>query len=104
MTAEGGDLLKLAHPDGPRFLFEDEWVVFNPLSWEVHILNAAAAAVYHLLAEAPRSPLEIESLLRELLVETERDRAAEHARRVVADLRSLGLVTDDERTNSDDRL
>ena len=94
MTAEGGPLLKLAHPEGPRFLFEDEWVVFNPLSWEVHILNAAASAIYQLLADAPRRLSEIESLLRELLVEAEQEQAAEHAQRVVRDLIALGLVTE----------
>ena len=94
MTAEGGPLLRLAHPAGPRFLFEDEWVVFNPLSWEVHILNAAASAIYQLIADGPRRQTEIESLLRELLVEQEREQAAEHAQRVIGDLISLGLVTE----------
>ena len=77
-----------------RFLFEDEYVVFNPLSWEVHILNPAASAVYDLLAEAPRSASEIASLLSELLVEDERSQAAAHATRIIGELAGLGLVAD----------
>jgi PqqD family protein of HPr-rel-A system len=88
--------LRPTFPSGPRFLFDDEFVVFNPSSWEVHVLNAAAAAVYERLLEAPTSAAEIESLLGELLVETERDSAGEYAQRVIDDLKALGLAVDDE--------
>ena len=88
--------MRLTHPDGPRFVFDDELVVFNPLSWDVHVLNPAAAVVYEFLLEAPASRSEIESLLGELLVENERGAAAEHAGTVIGDLKSLGLLADDE--------
>jgi PqqD family protein of HPr-rel-A system len=88
--------LRLTYPAGPRFLFDDELVVYNPLSWDVHVLNAAAAAVYEFLLEAPASRAEVESLLAELLVENERSAAAEHAESVIGDLKSLGLLADDE--------
>ena len=88
--------MRLTYPAGPRLLFDDELVVFNPLSWDVHVLNPAAAAVYEFLLEAPANRLEIESLLSELLVENERGAAAEHAESVIGDLKSLGLLSDDE--------
>ena len=94
MTAETN--LRLTYPAGPRFSFDDEIVVFNPLSWDVHVLNAAAAAVYEFLLEGRASPAEIESLLAELLVEEERGAAGDYARRVIGDLKGFGLVSDDE--------
>ena len=88
--------MRLTYPAGPRFRFDDELVVFNPLSWEVHLLNPAAAAVYEFFLDAPADRREVESLLSELLVESERGAAAEHAVTVLGDLRSLGLLADDE--------
>jgi len=84
--------VRLGDPAGRAFFFDDEVVVFNPLSWEVHILNPAAAAVYEFLAEAPRTLEQIEALLSELLVEAERSEARKHAERIVSDLTSLTLV------------
>ena len=88
--------MRLIYPAGPRFVFDDELVVFNPLSWDVHVLNPAAAAVYEFLLEASAGRAEIESLLEELLVDSERGAAAEHAQSVIGDLKSLGLLADDE--------
>ena len=86
--------LRLTYPEGMRFLFGDEYVVFNPLSWEVHILNPAASAVYDLLAEAPQSAGEIASLLSDLLVEDERHEAGAHATRIIGELSGLGLIAE----------
>ncbi len=94
-SVEADPVLRLAHPDGPRFDFDGECVVFNPSSWEIHILNEAASAVYEWLAASPRSLLEIEALLADLLVADERSAAGDHARRVIQDLMSLGLLIDD---------
>ena len=88
--------MRLTYPAGPRFSFDDELVVFNPLSWDVHVLNPAAAAIYEFLVEGPASRPEVESLLGELLVEGERGAAAAHAETVIGDLKSLGLLADDE--------
>lgn len=87
--------MRLTHPNGPRFLFDDEFVVFNPLSWDVHVLNPAASAVYDFLLDGAASSAEVEILLRELLVEDEQGTAGEYARRVIDDLKALGLVADD---------
>lgn len=95
LLSEASPFLRLTFPNGPRLFFDGEWVVFNPASWEVHILNEAASAVYEYLAQAPRSLQEIECLLQDLLVEDERRGAGEHAQRVIRELASLGLVVGD---------
>lgn len=81
-----------AVPDIRVLDFGDEVVVFNPLSWDAHLLNAAAAAVLELLIEAPRSDDDIAAFLREALHDAERNAAAEHARRLLEELTRLGLV------------
>lgn len=86
--------------DGVRILdFADEFVVFNPLSWDAHLLNAAAAAVLDLLAEAPHTEGGVAAFLREMLLDGERDAAPEHARQLLDELIRLGLVrtVDEER-------
>jgi PqqD family protein of HPr-rel-A system len=85
--------VRFAATDGIRVLnFEDESIVFNPTSWDAHLLNAAAAAVLESLADGPRSVGEIEVLLREALRETEQADATEHARRLLHEFEQLGLV------------
>jgi len=85
--------VRYAAADGIRVLdFGDESVVFNPLSWDAHLLNAAAAAVLDLLAQGPRSAGELEAFLREALLESERPQAAMHAQRLLQELAQLGLV------------
>jgi PqqD family protein of HPr-rel-A system len=79
--------------DGIRALdFGDEWVVFNPLSWDAHLLNAAAASVLEWLGGAARSEQDVESYLRDVLVDAEVASAGRHARRLLDDLVHLGLV------------
>jgi PqqD family protein of HPr-rel-A system len=85
--------LRYAAVEGIRaFDFGDESIVFNPLSWDAHLLNAAAAAVLDLLAGGARTAGEVEDYLRDLLVDTERAEAASHARRLLDELAQLGLV------------
>jgi len=74
------------------FDFGDERVVFNPLSWDAHLLNPAAAAVLDLLADGAQDMDGVENYLRELLLDTERDEATAHARRLVDELAQLGIV------------
>ena len=79
--------------DGIRVLdFGDEWVVFNPLSWDAHLLNPAAASVLELLGSSAQSEQEIEAYLRDVLVDVEQAAAAQHARRLLDELVLLGLV------------
>jgi PqqD family protein of HPr-rel-A system len=72
--------------------FDDEAVVFDPLSWDAHLLNPAAIAVLELLIDAPCSETEIAELLRNALLDEERPHAVAHAHRLIGELRSLGLI------------
>jgi PqqD family protein of HPr-rel-A system len=72
--------------------FEDESVVFNPTSWDAHLLNASAAAVLDLLAQGPRSVADVEVLLTEALLEAEQSDATGHAQRLLHEFEQLGLV------------
>ena len=102
----------VAEPPGARFAaidhvrvleFEDEAVVFNPLSWDAHLLNSAAIAVLELLLEAPRSQDEIAAFLREALQPEEQPQASAHAQRLITELQALGLVRQSEATASENR-
>ena len=79
----------------PHIDFEDEIVVFNALSWDVHVLNPAASLVYELLLESPRSLQELESVLAEALSQDQKAETPAHVERLVSDLESLGLVRTD---------
>jgi PqqD family protein of HPr-rel-A system len=88
---------------GVRMLeFGDEWIVFNPLSWDAHLLNAAAGVVLEQLGAQPQTEAEVADYLRELLMDAERAQALSSARRLIGELVQLGLarlvaadVTDD---------
>jgi PqqD family protein of HPr-rel-A system len=93
--------MKLAEPPDVRFsavqglrahAYDDEAVVFDPLSWDAHLLNPAAMAVLELLLESPRSEGEITAFLASALHSTEQTNATEHAQRLIGELQSLGLV------------
>src|SRR5262245_38279882 len=74
------------------FDFDHECIVFNPLSWDAHLLNAAAAAVLDLLGSAPQSAAAVEEFLRDLLVDSEKGEAAGHSQRLLEELSHLGLI------------
>lgn len=79
--------------DGLRVrYFDDEAVVFDPLSWDAHLLNPAAMAVLEFLLEAPRPGSDIASLLEEALRPGEQAQADVHARRLIDHLLVLGLI------------
>jgi len=83
--------------DGLRILtFDDEAVVFDPLSWDAHLLNNAAAAVLELLKDEPRTEREVIEFLEDALQPREQPQAAEHARQLLVELKTLGLVHGDE--------
>lgn len=72
--------------------FEDGVVVFDPLSWDAHLLNPAAASVLEMCMRSPASPLEIASFLADALNDQDRVDAHVHAMRLLRDLSELGLV------------
>ena len=84
-------------------MFEDEAVVFNPLSWDAHLLNPAAIAVLELLLEAPRFGDEITAFLREALQPDEQPQSSAYAQRLISELQALGLVRLSEPTASENR-
>lgn len=71
---------------------DDDRVVFEPLSWDAHLLNPAAAAVLDLFLQGPHSVDEVAVFLAEALDPRERLAANEHARRLIDELLSLGVV------------
>lgn len=75
---------------------DNEAIVFDPLSWDAHVLNPAALAVLELLQERARSEAEIVSFLLDVLLAEEQPQAASHARRLLEDLKSLGLIRSDQ--------
>jgi PqqD family protein of HPr-rel-A system len=79
--------------EGLRFVdLDDDCVVFDPGSWDAHILNGAAAAVLDLLQQCPQSMADVQAFLSEALDPRERDFAASHAERLIDELQSLGLL------------
>ena len=80
-----------AVPGIHSFDFGDEWVILNPLSWDAHLLNAAAATVLELLGDA-QTEAEVAATLREILVDAEQAEAPAHAHRLIGELVQLGLV------------
>lgn len=71
---------------------DGEGVAFNPFSWETHLLNPAAALVLEMVAAAPRTEADVARMLADVLDESERPRAADHAQRVLRELIGLRLL------------
>ncbi|MDZ7653767.1 MAG: HPr-rel-A system PqqD family peptide chaperone [Burkholderiaceae bacterium] len=71
---------------------DDDRVVFEPRSWDAHLLNPAASAVLDLFLHGPQLMADIEAFLTDALDPAERGHAASHAERLVSELQSLGLV------------
>ncbi|MGA8054883.1 MAG: HPr-rel-A system PqqD family peptide chaperone [Burkholderiales bacterium] len=77
-------LCVLAPEDCRRFAFEDGTVVFNPASWQSHLLNPSATRIFNALFSGPCSRDDLARLF------DEHD-AAEIAG-TVDEMESLGLV------------
>jgi PqqD family protein of HPr-rel-A system len=73
-------------------VLDDDRVVFEPRSWDAHLLNPAASAVFDLFQHGPQSMADIEAFLADALDPAERGHAASHAERLISELQSLGLV------------
>jgi PqqD family protein of HPr-rel-A system len=82
----------LARADTRIDMLGDDAVVFNPSSWETHLLNPAAAAILLAIARAPKTDAELADLLGRLLRDGDRSAAQHHAQATVGQLGSLGLV------------
>ncbi len=87
----GEGLLEAA--EGLRIVdLDDDAVVFNPFSWETHVLNPAASLVLEMVAVQPCGLRAVTELLAESLTDAERPRAAEHAQRLISELVGLRLL------------
>jgi PqqD family protein of HPr-rel-A system len=73
-------------------MFDDESVVFNPFSWETHVLNPAATLVLEALRRGPCRAADVSALLAEALDEAERAQAQEHAERLLREFGTLRLI------------
>jgi PqqD family protein of HPr-rel-A system len=73
---------------------DDDTIVFNPFSWETHLLNPAAALVLDIAAFNDCTESDVVDVLSEVLDDNERPRAAEHARQLVNELLSLRLLVE----------
>lgn len=73
---------------------DDDAIVFNPFSWETHLLNPAAALVLEFASTGPCSEAGIAEVLAEVLDERERRQAAEHAHGVLKQLLGLRLLAE----------
>ena len=71
---------------------DDGSAVFNPISWDTHLLNSSATAVLQFISDAPRTEGEVVVLLEELLEAGSRPEAAGHAAAVLGELQRLGLI------------
>jgi PqqD family protein of HPr-rel-A system len=71
---------------------DDELVVFNPTTWETHILNAAAAVVLDALAERPRTAQQVADLLQDSICVEEASHTGRWATDLLSQLESLSLI------------
>ena len=90
---DNATLWRLEYPDRTEsFVFDDTAVVFNPVSWDTHLLNESAFLILEVLRSGPEHAERLAQLLAG-------DEPSEHDALVgqviaaLADMESLGLVT-----------
>lgn len=81
-------------PDVRLSMLDDEAIIFNPFSWETHLLNCAAALALDMAASGSCTEAGVGELLAEVLDEQERPRAAEHAQELLQQLLALRLLVE----------
>jgi len=82
-----------SHPDVRVVRFGTEAVVFNPLSWETHLLNETAAHVVESLRRGPRSVDELAAaLVEDLDPESPPDVYLSQVAMLMDELAALGLA------------
>ena len=73
--------------------FGDEGLVFNPLSWETHLIRDPALRVVEVLASGPRREAELAAALASEDEEPDVAGVRDRLRPVLDELRGLGLVS-----------
>lgn len=85
---------RLIAPDDTAVLrFDDEALVFNPASWETHLLNEAAAFVVESLHGRAQSVEELVAAAAQASDAPLPEAFAEQVTELLGQLASLGLVT-----------
>jgi len=93
MREAAGARWRLVDPRGIRIhRFDDEAMVFNPLTWETHLLNGVAMSVLDALASGPRLEAELLDEVWGGDAEPGPGSARSEAVRFLHELDSLGLV------------
>jgi len=72
--------------------FGDEGLVFNPLSWETHLVRDPALRVVELLGSGPRREADLASELGSEYDEPDLASARDRIRPLLDELQGLGLV------------
>jgi PqqD family protein of HPr-rel-A system len=88
-----GDAVRVHH-------FGDESVVFNPLTWETHVLNPAASLAVRRLQQDACGIRELSALLEAELEESERASAQQHAASLIDTLRAMHLLSVEPATDA----
>jgi PqqD family protein of HPr-rel-A system len=84
----------LVHPQDIAVLrFDDEALVFNPATWETHLLNESASLVLGTLLEGPRSVDDIVATVTRVSDAAVPDGFPEQVVDLLGQLESLGLVS-----------
>jgi PqqD family protein of HPr-rel-A system len=93
MHEDPTSLWQLADPAQTRVRrFGDEALVFNPLSWETHLVNLSVARVIEALVHGHKSEVELGATLANEEGGTVVEDARNEIRGVLRQLESLGLV------------
>lgn len=94
MSGPASTRWRLVDPAGIRIRrFEDEALVFNPRSWETHLLNVVATRVVDALALGPRTEVELVETLRSPGIDHDGAEVEEaEIDHFLRDLESLGLI------------
>ncbi|MFU8858344.1 MAG: HPr-rel-A system PqqD family peptide chaperone [Deferrisomatales bacterium] len=85
-------LRRLTRPGLLRRTWEEETVVFNPLSGEIHLLNESAAAALDFLATDPADGPELAARVAKRLGLQRDPELTEHMTRLIWELDELGLL------------
>jgi len=93
MREAAGARWRVVDPRGIRIhRFDDEAMVFNPLTWETHLLNGVAMSVLDALASGPRTEARLLDEVWRGDRELEPGSGRDAALRFLHELDSLGLV------------
>ena len=91
---DGSDVTwRLAAPAKPQIRdWDGDYVVYNPLSGDTHILSIVAGEVLKLISAAPLSVSQVRQHIAAFLQVPDDDRIATHVGSILANLDEMGLI------------